>query len=131
VMKGAPERMLEKSSHILVNGETLELTSEWVKAFNQAYETLGGMGERVLGFCDLRLDSEIYNSNFKFDAENINFPVSGLRFLGFVSLIDPPKPSVPEAISICRKAGVQVFMVSLKKTKTKNDFLLRQPLYLN
>jgi sodium/potassium-transporting ATPase subunit alpha len=112
VMKGAPERMLERSSHILVNGETLELTAEWVTAFNESYEALGGMGERVLGFCDLRLDPEVYNSNYKFDMENINFPVKNLRFLGFFSLIDPPKPSVPEAVVKCRTAGISVFMVT-------------------
>jgi sodium/potassium-transporting ATPase subunit alpha len=112
VMKGAPERMLERSSHILVNGETLELTTEWVTKFNEAYEALGGMGERVLGFCDLRLDPEVYNSNYKFDMEHISFPVRNLRFLGFFSLIDPPKPSVPEAVSKCRTAGISVYMVT-------------------
>lgn len=112
VMKGAPERILEKCNKILINGETLEMTEEWRSSFNEAYETLGGMGERVLGFCDFRLDSELYKPDFKFDAENLNFPTDGLRFLGFFSLIDPPKPSVPEAISKCRTAGIQVFMVT-------------------
>jgi sodium/potassium-transporting ATPase subunit alpha len=112
VMKGAPERMLERSSHILVNGETLELTKEWVASFNEAYEALGGMGERVLGFCDFRLDPKVYNSEYKFDVENINFPVKNLRFLGFYSLIDPPKPSVPEAVAKCKTAGISVFMVT-------------------
>lgn len=97
---------------IQVNGETLELNEEWKEKFNQAYECLGGMGERVLGFCDLRLDPAVYKSDFKFDIENINFPVKDLRFLGFISLIDPPKPSVPEAVMKCRKAGIQVFMVT-------------------
>jgi len=111
-MKGAPEKILEKCSMIQVNNETLELNDEWKEKFNQAYECLGGMGERVLGFCDLRLDPAVYKSDFKFDIENINFPVKDLRFLGFISLIDPPKPSVPEAVSKCRKAGIQVFMVT-------------------
>ena len=70
------------------------------------------MGERVLGFCDYRLDPDKYNKDYKFDTQNLNFPVDGLRFLGFISLIDPPKPSVPEAVSKCRSAGIQVFMVT-------------------
>jgi sodium/potassium-transporting ATPase subunit alpha len=70
------------------------------------------MGERVIGFCDLRLDPEVYNTNYEFDAENINFPVTNLRFLGFFSLIDPPKPSVPEAVAKCKTAGISVYMVT-------------------
>lgn len=111
VMKGAPEKILEKCEKILVDGETLEMNDHWKKEFNNAYEYLGGLGERVLGFCDLRLD-ENYTSEYPFNAEELNFPTTGLRFLGFYSLIDPPKPSVPEAISKCRTAGIQVFMVT-------------------
>lgn len=70
------------------------------------------MGERVLGFCDYRLDPNKYPTDYKFDTQNFNFPVDGLRFLGFISLIDPPKPSVPEAVHKCRDAGIQVFMVT-------------------
>lgn len=49
VMKGAPERILDRCSTILINGEEKPLTEEWREAFNQAYLELGGLGERVLG----------------------------------------------------------------------------------
>ncbi|CAF0735401.1 unnamed protein product [Brachionus calyciflorus] len=111
VMKGAPERILEKCDKILIDNQTLDMTDSWRAAFNKAYETLGGMGERVLGFCDLRLDST-YTPDYPFDSEKLNFPTKNLRFLGFFSLIDPPKPSVPEAIFKCRTAGIKVFMVT-------------------
>jgi len=55
VMKGAPERILDRCSTILLNGDEREMTQEWRDAFNQAYLELGGLGERVLGFCDLLL----------------------------------------------------------------------------
>ena len=48
-MKGAPERILDRCSTILINGEEKPLTEEWREAFNQAYMELGGLGERVLG----------------------------------------------------------------------------------
>ena len=111
-MKGAPERIMERCQKILVNGQTIPFDEEYKRYCNEAYETLGGMGERVLGFCDLRLDASTYPSDYGFNIENINFPVDGLRFLGLVSLIDPPKPSVPEAVAKCRSAGIQVFMVT-------------------
>ena len=49
VMKGAPERILDRCSTILLNGEERALDEEWREAFNQAYLELGGLGERVLG----------------------------------------------------------------------------------
>lgn len=112
VMKGAPERIIEKCDKLLMNGETINMTDEWKRAFNDTYEVLGGMGERCLGFCDGRLDNDKYGVNYHYDAENINFPTDNLRFLGFISLIDPPKPSVPEAVAKCRSAGIKVFMVT-------------------
>ncbi|MBI3453850.1 MAG: HAD-IC family P-type ATPase [Rhodospirillales bacterium] len=36
----------------------------------------------------------------------------GLEFLGFVGLIDPVRPEVPGAVARCRRAGVQVAMVT-------------------
>lgn len=49
VMKGAPERILEKCSTIMVNGQEQPLDSSTAEAFHTAYMELGGIGERVLG----------------------------------------------------------------------------------
>jgi len=70
---------------------------DWRAAFNRAYLELGGLGERVLGFCDLRLPAAEFPRGFAFDSEEVNFPVSNLRFLGLMSMIDPPRAAVPEA----------------------------------
>uniref|UniRef100_A0AC35F676 Sodium potassium adenosine triphosphatase n=1 Tax=Panagrolaimus sp. PS1159 TaxID=55785 RepID=A0AC35F676_9BILA len=57
VMKGAPERIMECCSTILLDGKEVELDESIVAAFSNAYNELGGLGERVIGFCDLRLNS--------------------------------------------------------------------------
>jgi len=54
-MKGAPERILDRCSTIFLDGSEREMTQDWRDAFNQAYLELGGLGERVLGFCDFML----------------------------------------------------------------------------
>ena len=112
VMKGAPERILDRCSTILVKGEEKELTQEWKDNFNKAYMELGGLGERVLGFCDFELDKDAFPNGFPFNADEPNFPLENLRFIGLMSMIDPPRAAVPDAVGKCRSAGIKVIMVT-------------------
>ncbi|GIY26917.1 hypothetical protein CDAR_507181 [Caerostris darwini] len=111
-MKGAPERVLDRCSTIYINGKEKVLDDEMKEAFNNAYLELGGLGERVIGFCDYLLPSDQYPSGYPFDADEQNFPIGGLRFLGLVSMIDPPRAAVPDAVAKCRSAGIKVIMVT-------------------
>ena len=42
----------------------------------------------------------------------VNFPLEDLCFVGLISLIDPPRSNVPEAVDMCRSAGIKVIMVT-------------------
>merc|ERR1712176_654445 len=112
VMKGAPERIVDRCSTIVIDGKELPLTQEWKDAFEAAYMELGGLGERVLGFCDYMLPADKYPNGYPFDAEDVNFPLAGLRFVGLMSMIDPPRAAVPDAVAKCRSAGIKVIMVT-------------------
>merc|ERR1712117_51802 len=112
VMKGAPERILERCSTIVVDGREMPLSEEWKNSFETAYMELGGLGERVLGFCDFMLPADKYPVGYPFDADDVNFPVEGLRFVGLMSMIDPPRAAVPDAVLKCRSAGIKVIMVT-------------------
>lgn len=63
----------------------------------------------MLGFCDKHIKD--YAVDYAFDAgsdpgmSDANFPMTGLRFVGFISLIDPPRPNVPAAVNKCRQAS--------------------------
>ena len=70
------------------------------------------MGERVIGFSDLLLPKDQFPENFQFNNEECNFPLENLRFLGLVSMIDPPRAAVPDAVAKCRSAGIKVIMVT-------------------
>ncbi|XP_006116678.1 potassium-transporting ATPase alpha chain 2-like [Pelodiscus sinensis] len=112
VMKGAPERILERCSTIMINGEEQPLDGERAEAFQTAYMELGGLGERVLGFCHLYLPEDEFPDTYPFDTDSMNFPTSNLCFVGLLSLIDPPRSTVPDAVSKCRSAGIKVIMVT-------------------
>ncbi|KAH9508727.1 hypothetical protein Btru_049745 [Bulinus truncatus] len=112
VMKGAPERILERCTSYVSQGTEQLIDAEFLDSFDKAYMDLGGRGERVLGFADLMLSKKDFPVGYPFDADNPNFPLNGLRFIGFMSMIDPPRAAVPDAVAKCRSAGIKVIMVT-------------------
>ncbi|XP_067308713.1 sodium/potassium-transporting ATPase subunit alpha-2 [Pseudorasbora parva] len=112
VMKGAPERILDRCSSIMINGQEHPMDDDWRDAFQGAYMELGGLGERVLGFCHVFLSPSQFPRGFAFDCDEVNFPVNQLCFLGLISMIDPPRAAVPDAVGKCRSAGIKVIMVT-------------------
>lgn len=111
VLKGAPERVLQKCKSIMMEGEAIPLDDDWSRKYNEAYESLGAMGERVLGFAykemtDVGLDYEFTNK------PEPNFTFDDLTFVGLMSLIDPPREGVPEAVEKCKRARIKVYMVT-------------------
>lgn len=58
------------------------------------------------------LPSDKFPLGFKFDSDDPNFPLTGLRFVGLMSMIDPPRAAVPDAVAKCRSAGIKVIMVT-------------------
>lgn len=81
-LKGAPERVLRMCTHIMVDGESVPMDANWQAKYNEAYEALGAMGERVLGFAyremtDVALDYPFTNKpepNFEFKVGRCRNP---------------------------------------------------------
>lgn len=136
-MKGAPERILSRCSHICINGKIVPLTNEERKNIENQQEMLSANGLRCLGFAEKELDPLIYNNSYHYEVDNDryyspNFPLGetlssetdsngrtqnptsteGLVFLGIMALIDPPRPAVLGAVEKCKTAGVKVIMVT-------------------
>jgi sodium/potassium-transporting ATPase subunit alpha len=126
VMKGAPERILSRCSTIWTDQGEVPMTDDHRAQFEARNEDLGRLGQRVLGFCQKKLDGKSFPVGFEFDTEEStrNFPLGdkyledasntadGLCFIGAMSMIDPPRPGVVEAVDKCRSAGISVFMVT-------------------
>ena len=75
------------------------------KRAEDANRDMAGKAMRVLALCARRLDDE----EDMYDMEKIE---SGLIFLGLIGIMDPPRPEVKDAISICQKAGIKVKMIT-------------------
>ncbi|KAG0197603.1 hypothetical protein BGX33_000479 [Mortierella sp. NVP41] len=112
LIKGAPERILRICSTILLNGEAVPLTAEHSKAYDEMYALMASKGHRVLAFAQMLLPRDQYPDDIVFEKEKKNYPTTNLCFVGLVSLEDPPKHGVREAIGRCRSAGIRVMMVT-------------------
>lgn len=67
----------------------------------------------VTGFCHLALPDDQFPEGFQFDTDDLNFPVDKLCFVGLMSMIDPPRAAVPDAVGKCRSAGIKVIYIFL------------------
>lgn len=65
----------------------------------------------LVGFCHLYLNEKEFPRGFQFDADEMNFTTTGLCFAGLISMIDPPRATVPDAVMKCRTAGIRVFLL--------------------
>ncbi len=94
--KGAVEVLLPRATHFLgANGEVQPFSDEYKSAFLQKAEEFERDAFRVLGFAFREGKGE-----------------DTLVMLGFVGIMDLPRPEVPGAVAKCKKAGIKVFMLT-------------------
>ena len=70
---------------------------------------MGGYGERVLGFAQKKFTPEEIPDEW--DPDKLKLPPKDLVFVGLISLIDPPKAGVAEAVKKCRSAGIRFLLL--------------------
>lgn len=101
-IKGAPERVLSLCMHEWKNGVISPLDR---KAILFMAESMAKEGLRVLAIAHKRLDSipsQVLSETIETD----------LTFIGFVGLIDPPRPEAKQAIELCQTASIKVVMIT-------------------
>uniref|UniRef100_A0A6T6CYV8 Cation-transporting P-type ATPase N-terminal domain-containing protein n=1 Tax=Compsopogon caeruleus TaxID=31354 RepID=A0A6T6CYV8_9RHOD len=132
LMKGAPERILERCTKYLSSSGVRPLDAAALQDINAKLLTLMNGGERVLGFAHTLLEDPPFDDSYIFDSDNPNFPLEDLTFIGLMALLDPPKESVPESVKTCQMAGIQVIMVTgdhpaTAKSIAKQVYIIRDP----
>lgn len=105
ITKGAPDALLKKSSHLLEHGSVVELDGEKRNHLSTTYDTIAKKGFRVLAIA-IRPVTESDHPPHRDSLER------ELTLLGYIALFDPIRPEVPNAISMCRSAGIAVCMVT-------------------
>lgn len=101
-MKGAPEVVLDRCTHELVDGETVELSDQRKDELLAETESLGEQALRVMGFA--------YRPGI--EGRGDGDLETDMIFIGLQGMIDPPRSEVPEAIEACQSAGIRVVMIT-------------------
>ena len=91
-VKGAPEKIIKMSEYILVNNRVIRLSDVSKNLILKRNNNMASKGLRVLGFA--------YREKGK------------MIFIGLAGMIDRPREGVREAINVCKKAGIDVVMVT-------------------
>lgn len=105
--KGAPESILERCEDIWDHGHTRKITAkerEGILATHQR-QAEGAMRNLALAYRPLPSDTNIKNLHME-EAEN------QLVYLGMVSMIDPVREEVAEAMSAARAAHIKVSIIT-------------------
>ncbi|RMG95937.1 MAG: HAD family hydrolase [Deltaproteobacteria bacterium] len=103
-VKGAPEIVLARSTRILDGDLERPLDEAERRAISAAIEDMARRGLRTLALARRR-----WTDDLPLDAERIE---QDLTFLGFVGILDPPRPEVPAAIATARRAGIRTVMIT-------------------
>lgn len=125
-MKGAPERVIARCDHVMINGEVVPFEGEVLDRVRAMQEQCSANGLRVLGFAEYEANPEDFPEDYVYQTEVPNFPIGNspddenskpeshqkLVFLGLYAIIDPPRPQVKDAVAKCKAAGIRVIMVT-------------------
>jgi Ca2+-transporting ATPase len=103
-VKGAPEVILERCTHILDAGVERELTAEDRSLAIEAFEAFARQGLRTLALARRSLSAELEDSEEAIECK--------LSLLGVVGILDPPRPEVAGAVAMAQGAGIRVLMIT-------------------
>jgi len=102
ICKGAVEEIMRLSTHVEVNGEILEVTTEHDEHRKRRVKELNEQGFRVIA---------VAYRTFPGDNDEPHYAVkdeSDLTLLGYMAFLDPPKDSAMEALKRLKTLNVDV-----------------------
>lgn len=105
-VKGAPKEILELCNQIILGNSIIDFTSEKKSEIISDIDNFAKDGLRILGFAYRNIDSN------EVDGLTAQVAEKELIFIGVTAMYDPPRPEVKDAVSLCKKAGIRVVMIT-------------------
>ncbi|MFX1358609.1 MAG: HAD-IC family P-type ATPase, partial [Promethearchaeota archaeon] len=119
--KGAPEQVLEISSKIEINGKVQNFNNKKKAEILNLIQTRANQGYRTLAITYKNLD---HFNNIK--RESVE---QDLIFLGFFSILDPPRLGVKESVEECESGGIKVVMITGDHPATAQTIAAQMRIY--
>ncbi len=102
-VKGAPDLLLDRSTHVMMNGRIEVMTRAHRDVILKKLVDMADRALRTLGFAYKRVNQP------DGEADRIE---KDLIFVGLVGITDPPRPEVKQAIAQCYNAGIRTVMIT-------------------
>lgn len=102
--KGAPEKILENSSKIEINGTIQSFDSQLKQDILNKIQDRAKMGYRTLAVAYKTIEN--IDSKIREEYEK------DLIFLSFISILDPPRAGVELSVRECQEGGIKVIMIT-------------------
>ncbi len=96
--KGAMDRIIVNCTHIMINGQSREITEQDKQNIGAAAKEMATMALRVLALA-IKTDDDSATEN-------------NLTFVGLVGMIDPPRPEAAGAVQIFNGASITTIMIT-------------------
>ncbi|MDP2967730.1 MAG: cation-translocating P-type ATPase, partial [Deltaproteobacteria bacterium] len=103
-VKGAPETILQRCSHILEEGGIRELKETEKAQVLKANEEMAQAALRVLGFAYRECPDVIECTEEHLERD--------LTFVGLTGMMDPPREEAIEAIKVCKQVHIKPIMIT-------------------
>jgi len=107
-LKGAPELVLARCSHISIAGQPVPIAGHRDEILRQLGSATSDLALRVLAFAERLADGMSESSS---QIEDWLERTDGV-FIGIIGIADPLRAEVPGAVATCKKAGIDVKMVT-------------------
>ena len=113
LVKGAPESILDRCSHVLVGrlGRRVPMTDKLAALLSKEVTDYGNRGLRVIGLASIENISSPLLKKAKTSAEYVQIE-QRMTLLGLVGMLDPPRAEVADSIRKCRQAGIRVVVIT-------------------
>jgi len=98
-LKGAPEIVVEMCDYLIEAGAVRELSRREKEELLDRHLKMAERGERVIALA--------YREAKKQEEYS-----EGFVFLGFIGIVDPPRPEAKRAIAKCHASGIKVVMIT-------------------
>lgn len=105
ITKGAYDVLINRCTHIYSGGKIIPITSIQRTHLDRLNLSMAERALRVIAVGFKNVDN-IANNHTKSTLE------TGLTFLGFIGMIDPPREGVKESVATCKLAGIKPVMIT-------------------